>query len=109
MSITKTAAEFIDSTGFAQLPTEAIRIARRYLLDGTGLIIAGSTEDAVCILTADAGAAGGCKDALLLGHPGVKVPATAAARVLGAQIRLRRNGERPKFRPASDQTTGGIE
>jgi len=34
MSLTNAAAEFIESTDFHQLPAEAIRIARRCLLDG---------------------------------------------------------------------------
>jgi len=84
MSLTNAAAEFIESTDFHQIPAEAIPIARRCLLDGAALIVAGSIENGVRILAADAAAVGGREDALLLGHPGVKVPATAAARVLGA-------------------------
>jgi len=84
MSITTAATEFIESTEFEHLPAEAIRIARRCLLDGAALIVAGSTEDAVRILAEEAGAVGGRDDALLLGGTGIKVPATAAARVLGA-------------------------
>ncbi|MCZ6665981.1 MAG: MmgE/PrpD family protein [Gammaproteobacteria bacterium] len=84
MPITKSAAEFIETVGFEQLPAEAIRIARRCLLDGAGLFVGGSAEDSVRILAEDAIATGGREDAQLLGHAGVRVPAPAAARVLGA-------------------------
>ncbi len=83
MAVTAQAAQFIETVGFADLPAEAIRIGTRCVLDGLGLYVAGSEETSVRLLIDEAAETGGRADALLLGRPGVKVPAAQAARVLG--------------------------
>ena len=79
---TAEAAEFIETVRFEDIPSEALRIGTRCLLDGLGLYVAGSDEHAVEILIAEALEAGGRPDALLLGRD-ARVPAPMAARVLG--------------------------
>ncbi|WP_119303922.1 MmgE/PrpD family protein [Dongia deserti] len=82
-NVTKAACAFIESSSFDQLPAEAVRIARRCILDGLALYVAGSDEESVKVLVKDARETGGRPDALLLGAGDVKVPAGLAARVLG--------------------------
>ncbi len=82
MKTTAAAAEFVESVAYGDLPSEAIRIGTRCLLDGLGLYVAGSEEHSVKILIAEAEETGGRPEALLLGR-GTKVPVAAAARVLG--------------------------
>lgn len=83
LQTTAAAAAFIENTTFGDLPEEVVRLAVRCLLDGLGLFVAGTNEEAVRILAADAEETGGRPEALLLGRGKVKVPAAAAARVLG--------------------------
>jgi 2-methylcitrate dehydratase PrpD len=82
-NVTKAACAFIESSSYDRLPSEAVRIARRCILDGLGLFVAGSDEESVEVLVKDARDIGGRPDALLLGAGEVKVPANLAARVLG--------------------------
>jgi 2-methylcitrate dehydratase PrpD len=83
LNITAAAASFVETVAYESIPTEALRIGTRCLLDGLGLFVAGSTEHTVQILVEDAEQTGGRADALLLGRGKTKVPAPAAARVLG--------------------------
>ncbi len=82
-SITAAACEFIEGAALEDMPGEALRIARRCILDGLGLYVAGSVESSVRILEQDAVATGGSGEALLLSAGSKKVPAALAARVLG--------------------------
>lgn len=82
-NVTRAACAFIESSAYDALPAEAVRIARRCILDGLALYVAGSDEEAVQVLIADASDLGGREDALLLGAGTRKVPAPLAARVLG--------------------------
>ncbi|MDA4845788.1 MmgE/PrpD family protein [Hoeflea poritis] len=81
-AITDAAADFIERTGYADLPEEATRIAKRCVLDGLGLYVAGSDHEMVEILIEEARETGGREDALLPGRSD-RVPAPMAARVLG--------------------------
>jgi 2-methylcitrate dehydratase PrpD len=83
LKTTAAAAGFVEDVSFADIPTEAMRIGTRCLLDGLGLFVAGSEEDSVRLLIEEAEQAGGRPDALLLGLGNTKVPAPMAARVLG--------------------------
>src|SRR5918992_1310628 len=82
-NVTKAACALIESSSFDRLPAEAVRIARRCILDGLALYVAGSDEESVHVLVKDARETGGRTDALLLGASELKVPAAVAARVLG--------------------------
>jgi 2-methylcitrate dehydratase PrpD len=81
--ITERAAKFIEKTSFDNIPEEAIAIGKRCLLDGLGLFVSGSDHETAEILAELAADQGGKDEALLLGYDGLKVPAPAAARVLG--------------------------
>ena len=81
--ITQRAATFIESIRFDSIPDEAISIGKRCLLDGLGLYVAGSDHETALILSKLAAEQGGKEEAELLGYPGIRVPAAAAARVLG--------------------------
>lgn len=81
--VTEDAAQFIEAVRFEDLPADVLTIARRCVLDGLGLFVAGGAEESVRILAADAVDQGGRADALVLGRGAAKVPAPLAARVLG--------------------------
>jgi 2-methylcitrate dehydratase PrpD len=83
LKTTAAAAKFVEGVGMNDIPTEALRIGTRCLLDGLGLFIAGSEEHTVQILADEAEAMGGRAEALLLGRGNKRVPAPMAARVLG--------------------------
>ena len=84
LKTTAAAAEFVENVNFAAIPSEAVRIGTRCLLDGLGLFVAGSEEHTVQLLVDEAVETGGRPDALLLSRGNTKVPAPMAARVLGA-------------------------
>lgn len=81
--ITAAVATFIEGVTFQQIPTEAVRIGKRCLLDGLGLFVAGSDHETARIVAAMAMEQGGSGDALLLGQGEQRVPLPLAARVLG--------------------------
>ena len=83
LKTTAAAAAFVEGITFDAIPSEAVHIATRCLLDGLGLFVAGSREHTVQLLVDDAAQTGGRPDALLLGRGNTKVPALLAARVLG--------------------------
>jgi 2-methylcitrate dehydratase PrpD len=81
--MTAQAVAFIEKLDYDALPAEALAIARRCVLDALGLYVAGTGEESIRILVADALEQGGREDALLIGAATHKVPAALAARVLG--------------------------
>ena len=83
LKTTAAASEFVENVTFDAIPADAVRIGTRCLLDGLGLFVAGSEEHTVQTLADDAQQTGGRFDAILLSRGSVKVPAPAAARVLG--------------------------
>jgi len=83
LKTTAAAARFVEEVSFDAIPADALHIGKRCLLDGLGLLIAGSEEHTVQILADEAEETGGRPDALLLSRGKTKVPAPTAARVLG--------------------------
>lgn len=83
MTVTEDAARFLESLRYEDIPDDALRIARRCMIDAAGLYAAGSEEHSVHILIDEARDTGGRGDARLLGGGGLKVPVAMAARVLG--------------------------
>ena len=81
--ISDEAVRFIEETSFDDIPDDALTIARRCVLDGLGLYVAGSDQESTQILARLAAEQGGKEEALLLGHGSKKVPCPLAARVLG--------------------------
>jgi 2-methylcitrate dehydratase PrpD len=83
LKTTAAAAAFVERVTADDLPTQAVRIGTRCVLDGLGLYVAGSEEHSVKLLIDEAQHVGGRAEALLLGRGQAKVPASMAARVLG--------------------------
>src|SRR5690349_5140215 len=83
LNTTAAAASFIETVTYDAIPSEAVRIGVRCLLDGLGLFVAGAEEHSVQIIADEAEQTGGKADALLLRRGNTKVPAPIAARVLG--------------------------
>jgi 2-methylcitrate dehydratase PrpD len=81
--VTADACAFIEKLQPGDVPDEALRIARRCILDGLSLFVAGSAEHSVHILAAEAADQGGRPDALVLTRGDTRAPAGLAARVLG--------------------------
>ncbi|MCZ4314305.1 MmgE/PrpD family protein [Comamonadaceae bacterium G21597-S1] len=82
-TLTARCARFIVDTCFEDLPVAALDIARRCMFDTSGLYIAGLHEASTRLLVSFAAEQGGAPQSRLLGAGGQRVPATAAARVLG--------------------------
>lgn len=81
--ITEAGASFAETLRFADISEETVKIARRCMIDGIGLIMAGTEEHSVQILARQAALQGGAEEVALLGGNGTKVPASVAARVMG--------------------------
>ncbi|MFB3883757.1 MAG: MmgE/PrpD family protein [Thermodesulfobacteriota bacterium] len=81
--ITREIAEFIVKTSYQDIPSEATRIAKRCLIDGTGVMLSGSTDKASLLLRAYLKTIGGKAESSVLGS-GLKVPAPSAALANGA-------------------------
>jgi 2-methylcitrate dehydratase PrpD len=80
---TAMAVDFVDRVAFPSFPEEAVRIARRCIVDAFGLFVAGSDEKSVKILREHVRHQAGSEEAILPGGGGVRVPAQRAALVLG--------------------------
>lgn len=80
--VTQACVDFIVESRPADVPPEALRIARRCVFDTLGLYVAGLHEASTRILIDAARDQGGKPEARLLAGGGLRVPATAAARVL---------------------------
>lgn len=83
VGITRSLCEFVEALSYDAIPADALAIARRCILDGLGLYVAGSDEEGVVCLAQLVEDQGGRQEALLIGRGAVKVPAPLAARVLG--------------------------
>ena len=76
--LTREVASFIFKTNSGEFPGEAIRIAKRCLMDGIGITLSGSTDRASSILRHYLEGLGGKPEASVLGSP-LRLPAPAAA------------------------------
>ena len=81
--LTQEVAAFIVRTTYQDLPAEAIRIAKRCLIDGTGVMLSGSTEKSSMILRQYLESIGGRTESSVLGSK-LTLPAQAAALANGA-------------------------
>jgi 2-methylcitrate dehydratase PrpD len=75
--------DFIGRTRFDALPGDAIAIAKRCIIDGLGVLLAGSAQDAGTILHAYVQGADARSDATVFGRRPFKTGAAAAALVNG--------------------------
>jgi 2-methylcitrate dehydratase PrpD len=76
--LTQEIASFIVRTNYKDLPSEALRVANRCLIDGTGVILAGSTEQVSLIMREYLKGIGGKTESVVLGSK-LRVPAPSAA------------------------------
>ncbi|MBI5580361.1 MAG: MmgE/PrpD family protein [Deltaproteobacteria bacterium] len=81
--VTQEAAAFTAGLKFHDLPAEALRIAKRCVLDGLGLILAGSDQTCTAIIQRQSLHLGNNPEATALGAKPVKLPAPLAALVNG--------------------------
>ncbi len=82
-SLTQEVAEFIVRTTYQDIPLEAIKIAKRCLIDGTGVILGGSSDKASMILRKYLESMSGKPESSVLGSK-LKVPTPSAALTNGA-------------------------
>ena len=82
MSLTREVAEFVYGTRYGDVPEEVIRSAKGFVLDGLGVILAGSTEKGSRIIQSHVRQMGGRSEATILGT-GHTAPVPKAALVNG--------------------------
>lgn len=81
--ITREVAEYVEAAGFGDLSGEAVRIGKRCVLDGLGLILAGSDQECVRILRRFCQKSGRSDEATAFGKAPLKLPSPLAALVNG--------------------------
>jgi 2-methylcitrate dehydratase PrpD len=81
--VTKEAAAFATNLKFQDLPDEALRIARRCVLDGLGLMFAGSDQPCTNIVKRQSMGLGIVPEAIALGAEATKLAAPLAALING--------------------------
>ena len=77
--LTREAVEFATGLTFDQITPEALRIARRCILDGLGVALAGSEQPAIDVLSRYVRKVGGAPQARVIGDASVRLPAHLAA------------------------------
>ena len=77
--VTKESADFVRNLTFEALPDEAVRIAKRCILDGLGLMVAGSYEKCTQVVTRFSARVSQLRGATILGVNPVTVTAPFAA------------------------------
>jgi aconitate decarboxylase len=87
MGVTAELCDKIVATNFESLTPEAVTKARRLVLDGISVAVAGSREEAIGILADHYRSLGGAPDAPVLGL-GFRTSATAAAVLNGASMHV---------------------
>lgn len=78
MALTREVAEFVRSTRYGDVPGEVVRSAKGFVLDGLGVILAGSTERGSRIIHSHVRQMGGRPEATVLGT-GLMAPVPKAA------------------------------
>jgi 2-methylcitrate dehydratase PrpD len=81
--VTREAGEFVSKLQFEDLPSEALRIGKRCVLDGLGVILAGSSQECAEIVRKYSQAIGQAKESTIFGKQPVKAPAALAVLVNG--------------------------
>jgi 2-methylcitrate dehydratase PrpD len=79
--ITEEVSNFVAAARYDDFPAEAQHIAKRCVIDGVGVILAGSTEPCTRIIRDYVLSAGGKKESSILGKGKAKAPAHLAALV----------------------------
>ncbi len=79
MSLTRDAAEFAVNLRFADIPEDALVIARRCVLDGLAVALAGTEQPAIDVMEKYVRKVGGAADARVIGDAKLSLPAHLAA------------------------------
>ena len=87
MSVTSQLCEKIAGTGYADLGAPAIAAARRLVLDGIAIAVAGTEEEAIHILAAHLEEQGGAAQATAIGN-GLRLNTVSAAALNGAAMHV---------------------
>lgn len=82
MALTEEVVKFVLQTKYRDVPSEVIRLAQGFVLDGLGVTLAGSTEQGSRIVQSYVRRLGGKSEATVIGC-GFQVPAAKAALVNG--------------------------
>jgi 2-methylcitrate dehydratase PrpD len=77
--LTEAAAAFAIRLQFGDIPAEAVRIAKRCVLDGLAVQVGGSEQAAIKVLDRYIRATGGAAQSRVVGNAGLRVPAHLAA------------------------------
>lgn len=83
MSITHMIARFVSQATYGDIPAEALEIAKRCFVDGTAVMLAGSTEPCARIARAHVREIAGTQEASTIGQDSMRAPAPLAAFVNG--------------------------
>jgi 2-methylcitrate dehydratase PrpD len=78
-SLTKEAADFAVDLDFEDFDAEVLRIARRCVLDGLAVALAGSEQPAIDVVERYTRKVGGASDARVIGDANLRLPAHLAA------------------------------
>jgi len=81
--VTREAAKFVASLTFDDIPDECIRLAKRCMIDGLGVMLAGSSEPCAQVCRKYAISIGGRAQSSIVGEGSQKVPIHLAALVNG--------------------------
>lgn len=81
--VTREAAHFVAALSFADIPAECIRLAKRCIIDGLGVMLAGSSEPCAQVCRKYALSVGGRAQSSTIGDGSQKVPINLAALVNG--------------------------
>ncbi|MEM7446374.1 MAG: MmgE/PrpD family protein, partial [Pseudomonadota bacterium] len=77
--VTEQLASFVAGTRFDDLPKEVVELAKRCILDGTAVMIAGSTEPCAKIARDYVKAVDGVEEATIIGSGDLRAPVHLAA------------------------------
>jgi len=83
LGVTEEVSGFIVSSGYECFPPKAVELAKRCIIDGLGVMVAGMREPSVQIVREYVHAAGGVQESTLLGRGRERAPAHLAALVNG--------------------------
>jgi len=78
-SLTEAAAAFAVEVQFSDIPPEAVRIAKRCILDGIAVQIGGSEQEAIKVMSGYIRSIGGTGQSRVVGNASLRVPAHLAA------------------------------